>query len=122
MVPGATLISDKPAKAQRYYATQPIRGCVGVGRGTVFQAAPIWPDVHLLFLELGSVDIWGYNLCFVYFLKVIYLVVLGLSCGMWGPLVEACGSSSLTRDRTSFHWELGVLTTGPPGKTLGIHS
>ena len=88
----------------------------------MFQAAPIWPDVHLLFLELGSVDIWGYNLCFVYFLKVIYLVVLGLSCGMWGPLVEACGSSSLTRDRTSFHWELGVLTTGPPGKTLGIHS
>ena len=65
MVPGATLISDKPTKAQRYYATQPIRGCIGMGRGTMFQAAPIWPDIHILFLEFGSVDIWGYILCFV---------------------------------------------------------
>lgn len=57
----------------------------------MFQAAPIWPDVHILFLELGSVDIWEYIICFVYFLKVIYLVVLGLSCGRWGPLVAARG-------------------------------
>ena len=30
------------------------------------------------------------------------------------------GSSSLTRDRTQapFHWQLGVLTTGPPGRSL----
>ena len=31
----------------------------------MFQAAPIWPDIHILFLKLGSVDIWGYILCFV---------------------------------------------------------
>ena len=38
----------------------------------------------------------------------------GLPHGMWGPC-------SLLRFQTHcpMHWESGVLTTGPPGKSLG---
>lgn len=62
----------------------------------------------------------------------MYLAALGLSCDMQDVLVEAhrifscdvqtlsCstwGSSSLTRDGARPHWEHGVSTTGPPGKS-----
>ena len=42
------------------------------------------------------------------------VAVRGLSCG------ELWDLSSPTRDRTRapLHWERGVLTTGPPGKSL----
>ena len=44
---------------------------------------------------------------------LIYLAAPGLSCGMWA-LVPQPGI-----EPRPLHWEHGVLTTGPPGKSGG---
>ena len=49
---------------------------------------------------------------FFFLLMFIYLAVLGLSSGMQ-DLVPDQGSNP-----GPLHWECGVLTTGPPGKSL----
>lgn len=46
-----------------------------------------------------------------FLLKIIYLVMLGLSCGIW-DLVPDQGSNP-----GFLHGELRVLTTGPLGKS-----
>ena len=51
------------------------------------------------------------------------LLLLGLVFFFFWPYRTACGIfSSATRDRTHvpLHWKCGVLTTGPPGKSLGL--
>ena len=61
----------------------------------MFQAAPIWPDIHILFLKLGSVDIWGYILCFVCLLFKSHFFggagsymwyARSFSCSTWDPV------------------------------------
>ena len=65
---------------------------------------------------------------FPFFLKFLFvhLAVLSLLCGtrdldLWhmNSQLWHVGASSLTRDQIPglLHWELGVLATGPPGKS-----
>ena len=58
----------------------------------------------------------------------MYLTALGLSCDMWGVffvvVVAACGIWLPDQGLNSgpLLWELGVLTTGPPGNSLLLNS
>ena len=49
----------------------------------------------------------------------IYLAAQGLCYGTQDLQLWYVGSSSLTKDQT-WHWEAGVLATGPAGKSLGF--
>ena len=52
----------------------------------------------------------------------MYLAVPCLSCGSWDLLVAACGIqfSNQGSNLGPLHWERGVLTTGPPRKSLNV--
>ena len=64
---------------------------------------------------------------FILFYFFIYLVAPGLSCGTWAPqlphansqLQHACGIQFPNQGLNlgPLHWECGVLTTAPPGKS-----
>ena len=59
------------------------------------------------------------NYLFLIFLIFIYLDALGLSWGTRDLLVLACGIYFLDQESNPgpLHWEHGILTIGPPGKS-----
>ena len=69
-----------------------------------------------------------FNIYIYLFILFIYLVAPGLICGTWAPLLQlagklwhACGSQFPNQGSNPgpLHWECRVLTTVPPGKSLG---
>ena len=105
-----------PPREHIAWACDPIRANQNIHSFVIPQQS--WLESKILFFIFWKSFIFIFIFILFYFLNLFkftlfYFIFLAAPCGMWGL-------SSPTRDLNlcPLHWKCGVLSTGPPGKSL----